>query len=190
VYACRRRLPSSGKSFIASALEERLVGAGTPAYRLDGDNLRHGLNANLGFSDDDRAENVRRTAHAASMLADLGAIAIVSLVSPIAKDRAIARRIHEEDGLDFIEIDVDTPVDECARRDPKGLYAKARRGEITGFTGVDASYEPPERPELICTPGKVDVHVDRIFESLRGCGVVCRSHWPTRPDTPPVPSFC
>ena len=124
--ACRR--PASRRS--PAALEARLVEAGIPAYRLDGDNLRHGLNADLGFSPEDRAENVRRTAEAAKLLADAGTIAIVSLVSPYAADRAAARRVHEEAGLDFVEVFVDTPLEECERRDPKGLYAKARAGEI------------------------------------------------------------
>jgi bifunctional enzyme CysN/CysC len=141
-------LPASGKSTIAAALEERLVVDGRSAYRLDGDNLRHGLNENLGFSAEDRAENVRRTAHAARLLADAGTVAVVSLVSPYAADRELARQAHEAAGLEFIEIFVDTPLDECERRDPKGLYAKAHAGEIKEFTGVSDPYEPPLNPEL------------------------------------------
>jgi bifunctional enzyme CysN/CysC len=141
-------LPASGKSSIAHALEESLLAAGRSAYVLDGDNLRHGLNGDLGFSDADRAENVRRTAHVARLLADAGTVAIVSLVSPFAADREQARALVEAAGLPFQEVWVSTPVEECERRDPKGLYAKARAGEISGFTGVDAPYEEPASPEV------------------------------------------
>jgi bifunctional enzyme CysN/CysC len=165
-------LPSSGKSTIAGAVEERLVREGIPAYRLDGDNLRHGLNGNLGFSPEDRAENVRRTAHAARLLADAGTVTIVSLVSPYAADRATARAIHADDGLDFLEVYVNTPSAECERRDPKGLYAKARAGEITGFTGVDAPYEPPPAPELELAPGDLDALVEQVLTALRDRGVL------------------
>lgn len=145
-------LPASGKSTIAAALEERLVAAGRSAYLLDGDNLRHGLNGNLGFGPEARAENVRRAAHAARLFADAGTIALVSLVSPYAADRAAARALHEADGLDFLEVFVATPLAECERRDPKGLYARARRGELEGMTGVDDPYEPPEAAELVLDP--------------------------------------
>jgi adenylyl-sulfate kinase len=141
-------LPASGKSTIAVEIEAQLVGAGRPALRLDGDNLRHGLNGNLGFSAEDRAENVRRTAHVAALLAEAGVVALVALVSPYAADRAAARAIHEAAGLSFLEVFVSTPLDECVRRDPKGLYARARAGELTGLTGVDDPYEPPESPDL------------------------------------------
>jgi adenylyl-sulfate kinase len=141
-------LPGSGKSTIAVAVEQRLLADGRAAYMLDGDNLRHGLNGDLGFSDADRAENVRRTAHVARLLADSGTVAIVSLVSPFAGDRHQARAIVESAGLPFAEVWVSTPVEECERRDPKGLYAKARAGELPGFTGVDGPYEPPETPDL------------------------------------------
>ena len=165
-------LPSSGKSTIAAALEERLVEAGIPAYRLDGDNLRHGLNANLGFSAEDRAENVRRTAHAARLLADAGVVAIASLVSPYAADRAAARAAHDETGLDFVEVWVSTPVEECERRDPKGLYAKARAGEITGFTGVDDPYEAPESPDLELGMGAIEDAVERAWALLVARGII------------------
>lgn len=141
-------LPASGKSTIAVSVEERLLAAGQPAYMLDGDNLRHGLNGNLGFEPADRKENIRRTAHVARLFADAGVVAIVSLVSPYRADRDLARSFHAEEGLPFIEVWVSTSAEECARRDPKGLYARAKRGEITGLTGVDAPYEAPERPEL------------------------------------------
>ena len=141
-------LPSSGKSTIAAAVEERLVADGRPAYLLDGDNLRHGLNGDLGFSAEDRAENVRRAGEVAALFADAGVVALVSLVSPYVADRDRARRAHEEAGLPFAEAYVSTPPDECERRDPKGLWARARAGEIKGFTGVDDPYEPPTDPEL------------------------------------------
>jgi adenylyl-sulfate kinase len=141
-------LPASGKSTLAVEIEALLIGAGRPALRLDGDNLRHGLNGDLGFDGAGRAENVRRTAHVAALLADSGAVAIVSLVSPYAADRAAARVAHEQLGVPFVEVFVDTPLHECERRDPKGLYARARRGEIAGFTGISDRYDEPEAPEV------------------------------------------
>lgn len=141
-------LPGSGKTTIAAAVEERLVASGRPAYLLDGDNLRHGLNRDLGFSDAERAENVRRTAEVARLFADAGFVVLASFVSPDAASRAVARQIHEEHVLPFVEVFVDAPVEVCEERDPKGHYARARAGEITGFTGVDAPYEPPADPEL------------------------------------------
>ncbi len=141
-------LPASGKSTIAVALERNLVNRARAAYLLDGDNIRHGLSDDLGFAPGDRAENVRRVGQVARLFADAGVIALVSLVSPLRSDREIPRQLHEAAGLPFIEVHVDTDVDECARRDPKGLYARARAGEIKGFTGVDAPYEPPEHAEI------------------------------------------
>jgi bifunctional enzyme CysN/CysC len=165
-------LPASGKSTIAAALEARLVEAGIAAYRLDGDNLRHGLNADLGFSPQERAENVRRTAHAARLLADAGVIALVALVSPYAADRASARAIHDEAGLPFLEVFVNTPLAECERRDPKGLYARARAGELCGFTGVDAPYEPPPAPDLELGAEAIDAAVDRAWALLAERGLL------------------
>jgi bifunctional enzyme CysN/CysC len=165
-------LPSSGKSTIAAALEHRLVAAGVPAYRLDGDNLRHGLNADLGFSASDRAENVRRTAHVARLLADSGVVAIPSLVSPYRADRDLARAVHEEAGIAFLEVFVDTPLEECERRDPKGLYARARAGELVGFTGIDDPYEAPEAPEVRLGPAEVDAAVDQVWSALVARGIV------------------
>jgi len=164
-------LPASGKSHVAAGLEERLVEAGHSAYRLDGDNLRHGLNGNLGFSAEDRAENVRRTAHAAWLLADAGLIALVSLVSPYAADRAVAREIHEQQGLEFVEIFVDTPLELCERRDPKGLYADARRGDLKGMTGIDDPYEAPEAPDLVLLPADPDP-LGAILALLRRRGIL------------------
>ena len=145
---------------------------GHSAYRLDGDNLRHGLNENLGFSAEDRAENVRRTAHAARLLADAGTVAVVSLVSPYAADRQLAREAHEAAGLEFVEIFVDTPLEECERRDPKGLYARARAGEIEGMTGIDDPYEAPASPDLVLHPGDAPVAVDRLLALLHERGVI------------------
>jgi bifunctional enzyme CysN/CysC len=144
-------LPASGKSTLAVAVESLLVGAGRPALRLDGDNLRHGLNGDLGFSPEDRAENVRRTAHAAALLAEAGVVALVALVSPYAADRDSARAVHEAAGVAFVEVWVSTPLAECERRDPKGLYARARAGELPGLTGIDAPYEAPETADLEVT---------------------------------------
>jgi bifunctional enzyme CysN/CysC len=165
-------LPASGKSTIAAALEQHLVARGRLAYRLDGDNLRHGLNGNLGFSAEDRAENVRRTAHVARLFADAGTIAIASLVSPYVSDRAAARASHDELELDFVEVFVDTPLEECERRDPKGLYAKARAGEISGMTGIDDPYEQPEAPDILVRDGTVDEAVASIVAQLEQLGVI------------------
>jgi bifunctional enzyme CysN/CysC len=159
-------LPSSGKSTVAAAAEQKLLADGRSAYLLDGDNLRHGINGNLGFSPDDRAENVRRAAHVAALLADSGSVALVSLVSPYAADRDLARKICEEREIDFFEVFVNTPLEECERRDPKGLYAKARAGEISGFTGVDAPYEAPERPDLELAGDELEGGVQRLLELL------------------------
>lgn len=145
-------LPASGKSTLAKALEESLIDSGSSAYRLDGDNLRHGLCGDLGFSDADREENVRRTGHVARILADAGVIVIVALVSPFQASRAAARAMHREEGLRFVEVFVNTPLAECERRDPKGLYAKARAGELDGMTGVDGVYEPADGADLLLTP--------------------------------------
>ncbi|MGV9293596.1 adenylyl-sulfate kinase [Amycolatopsis sp. NPDC003676] len=145
-------LSASGKSTVGAELERRLVASGRPAYLLDGDNLRHGVNAGLGFSAEDRQENVRRTGEIAKLFADAGTVAVVSLISPYRADRDAVRRSHEEAGLRFVEVFVDTPLETCAARDPKGLYAKARRGEIVGFTGVDDPYEVPRSPDLVLRP--------------------------------------
>lgn len=142
-------LSASGKSTIASALERHLVLRGIHAYRLDGDNLRMGLNNNLGFSAADRAENIRRFGEVARLFADSGAIAITSVISPYAKDRDACRQLHAAAGLPFYEIFVNTPLEVCESRDPKGLYKKARAGELKGFTGIDDPYEPPARAELV-----------------------------------------
>ncbi len=146
-------LSGSGKSTVAVELERLLVESGRAAYLLDGDNLRHGLNADLGFGAADRAENVRRVGEVAKLFADAGSIAVVSLVSPYRADRNRVRSSHEAAGLRFVEVFVDTPLELCEARDPKGLYARARAGEITGFTGIDDPYEAPDTPDLVLRPG-------------------------------------
>jgi bifunctional enzyme CysN/CysC len=149
-------LSGSGKSSVAVELERRLVASGRPAYLLDGDNLRHGLNSDLGFSQADRAENVRRVGEVARLFADAGVVAIVSLISPYQRDRDLVRAAHEQAGVPFLEVFVDTPLATCEERDPKGMYARARAGEITGFTGVDDPYEPPSAPEVLLRPEQGD----------------------------------
>jgi adenylyl-sulfate kinase len=145
-------LPGAGKTTIATAVEARLIDAGRSAYRLDGDNLRHGLCSDLGFSKGDREINVGRVGEMARLFADAGTVALVALVSPYTDCREKVRVLHEEDGLPFIEVFVNTPAEECARRDPKGLYARAHSGSLSGMTGVDAPYEQPRAPEVELTP--------------------------------------
>lgn len=149
-------LSGSGKSTVATAVERRLLEAGAPTYLLDGDNLRHGLNGDLGFSSRDRGENVRRVGEVAALLADSGTVALVPLVSPYRDDRDRVRQRVTSAGLDFLEVFVDTPIEICEERDPKGLYARARAGELTGMTGVDDPYEAPSRPELVLRPSDGD----------------------------------
>jgi bifunctional enzyme CysN/CysC len=150
-------IPASGKSAVGAALEAALLARGAAAYRLDGDNLRHGLNADLGFSAEDRAENVRRTGEVCALLADAGLIAIACLVSPFAADRDRVRARHQALGLRYLEVWVDAPLEVVERRDPKGLYRRARAGEITGLTGVDAPYEPPSAPDLVLRTDRDDL---------------------------------
>ena len=150
-------LPAAGKSTIASAVECQLVGEGRPAFMLDGDNLRHGLNGDLGFGEEARTENVRRTAHVARLLAESGTIAIVGLVSPYARDREEAASLHAAVDLPFVEVFVDTPLALCEQRDPKGLYARARAGSLAGMTGIDAPYEPPANPDLVLHSGQESI---------------------------------
>jgi bifunctional enzyme CysN/CysC len=145
-------LSGSGKSSVAVLAEKLLLEKGCPAYILDGDNLRHGLNADLGFAMADRAENLRRLAHVATLMADAGLTVLVPAISPLDEHRELARKVHDENGIEFFEVFVDTPLEDCERRDPKGLYAKARRGEITHFTGIDSPYQRPKHPDLRLTP--------------------------------------
>nr|WP_090277386.1 adenylyl-sulfate kinase [Mycolicibacterium komanii]CRL71790.1 sulfate adenylyltransferase subunit 1 / adenylylsulfate kinase [Mycolicibacterium komanii] len=161
-------LPASGKSTIAVAVERALVESGDVAYLLDGDNIRHGLSDDLGFSAGDRAENIRRVGHLTRLFADAGVVALASLVSPLKSDRETARALNDAAKLPFIEVHVATPVDECERRDPKGLYARARAGELKGLTGVDAPYEPPENPDLVLDTTGADIAdlVEQVIDLL------------------------
>jgi adenylyl-sulfate kinase len=154
-------LPGAGKTTIATAVEARLIGAGRCAYRLDGDNLRHGLCSDLGFSKSDRETNVGRVGAIARLFADAGTVALVALVSPYNDCRQKVRELHERDGLTFLEVFVNTPSEECMRRDPKGLYARARDGRLRGMTGVDAPYEEPRAPEVELTP-EMDVEAATV----------------------------
>lgn len=139
-------LSASGKSTIANLLEKRLHAMGRHTYLLDGDNVRHGLNRDLGFSDGDRVENIRRVAEVARLMVDAGLIVLVSFISPFRVERRMARDLFGKG--EFVEVFVDASLAECERRDPKGLYAKARRGELKQFTGIDSVYEPPLAPEV------------------------------------------
>ncbi|BBZ03313.1 adenylyl-sulfate kinase [Mycolicibacterium chitae] len=160
-------LSGSGKSSIAVLVEQKLVENNCPAYVLDGDNLRHGLNADLGFSMADRAENLRRLAHIATLMADAGLTVLVPAISPLEEHRELARKVHTDHGTDFYEIFVDTPLADCEARDPKGLYAKARAGEITHFTGIDSPYQRPKNPDLRLTPEEpCDELAQRVIDLL------------------------
>jgi bifunctional enzyme CysN/CysC len=157
-------LSGSGKSTIANLLEKKLHASGRHTYILDGDNVRHGLNRDLGFSDEDRVENIRRVAEVARLMVDAGLMVIVSFISPFRAERRMAREMMAEG--EFIEVFVDTPFEECAARDPKGLYAKALGGEIKNFTGLDSPYERPENPEIhLQTLGKSPEEMVEILES-------------------------
>ena len=166
-------LPGAGKSTIAVGVEERLVLAGRSAFLLDGDNLRRGLNRDLGFEPTARRENVRRTAYVASLLAESGSIALVSLVSPYAADRRAAAALHRAAGLPFVEVFVDASLALCERRDPKGLYARARAGQLVDLTGVGAPYEPPRHPDLVLGQGvkTADRDVEQVLALLAARGL-------------------
>lgn len=159
-------LSGSGKSTIANLLERKLFDRGLHTYLLDGDNLRHGLNRDLGFTEADRAENIRRVAEVAKLMVDAGLIVIASFISPYQSERQMARLLFA-DG-EFVEIFVDTPIEECEKRDVKGLYAKARRGDLKNFTGIDSAYERPEYPELILDTCVFSAEecVEKVFDFL------------------------
>ena len=144
-------LSGSGKSTVAVEVERRLLAAGRPCYLLDGDNLRHGLNADLDFDRASREENVRRVGEVARLFADAGLVALVPVIAPYRAGRAAVRAAHEAAGLRLLEVHVATPLAECERRDPKGLYARARAGLLTGMTGIDDPYEDPPAPDLRLT---------------------------------------
>ena len=158
-------LSASGKSTIAVALEQVLLQQGRHAYRLDGDNIRHGLNKNLGFSAEDRAENIRRIGEVSKLFAEAGILTIASFISPYKADRDIVRKLHDDANLPFAEVYIDIPLEVAEERDPKGLYKKARAGEIKGFTGIDDPYEAPENAELHLRTDKLSVE-DSVRELL------------------------
>jgi bifunctional enzyme CysN/CysC len=167
-------LSGAGKSTIANLVEKKLFGLGRHTYLLDGDNVRHGLNRDLGFNDADRVENIRRVAEVAKLMCDAGLICLVSFISPFRSDRRMARSLLQSG--EFVEVFIDTPLEEAERRDPKGLYRKARAGEIRNFTGIDSAYEPPEKPELridtlLTTPEQA---AEQIITHLRAKGIIDR----------------
>lgn len=165
-------LSASGKSTIACILEQMLLHRGKHAYRLDGDNIRHGLNKNLGFSAEDRAENIRRIGEVSKLFADAGVIAITSFISPYKKDRDAVRALLKPG--EFIEVFVKVSLETAEKRDPKGLYKKARAGEIKGFTGIDDPYEPPEKPELVIDTEQLGAEqaAERILQELESRGLL------------------
>ena len=160
-------LSGSGKSTIANAFEERLNKMKVHTYLLDGDNIRHGLNKDLGFSIEDRKENIRRIAEVAKLFVDAGLIVITAFISPLKDDRNLTRSLVEKN--EFIEVYVDTPLELCEQRDPKGLYKKARKGEIKEFTGIDSPYEPPKSPEIHIKTEDLTVEesVEKIIKYLK-----------------------
>ena len=151
-------LSGSGKSTVANAVESKLLSLGKHSYLLDGDNVRHGLNKDLGFSDADRVENIRRIGEVAKLFVDSGAITLTAFISPFIADREQVRALLEPG--QFLEVYVDTPLDVCEQRDPKGLYKKARAGEIKHFTGIDSEYQAPEKPEI---------HIETADKSIEAC---------------------
>ena len=166
-------LSGSGKTTITRALEAALQARGIPCYRLDGDLLRSGLCADLGFSREDRRENIRRAGEAARLLSNAGLITLAAFISPYRADRARIREIHAAAGLPFFEVHVSTPLAVCEQRDAKGLYRRARAGDIPGFTGVSDPYEPPESPDLVIPAGEEDVgeSVERCLGFLAAAGL-------------------
>jgi adenylylsulfate kinase len=176
-------LSGSGKSTISAALEAALVHRGRPAYRLDGDNVRHGVNKNLGFAPEDRAENIRRVGEISKLFADSGMIALASFISPYRADRELCRSMHEEAGLSFIEVFVDCPLEEAERRDPKGLYKKARAGLVKDFTGVDAPYEAPLEADVHLRTDQLSVvaEVATLLTALERLAVIPTVALPNTP---------
>ena len=161
-------LSGAGKSSVAMLVERKLLENNVPAYVLDGDNLRQGLNADLGFSMADRSENLRRLAHVATLLADAGHVVLVPVISPLTEHREMARQVHGDAGFDFIEVFCDTSLAECEKRDPKGLYAKARAGEITHFTGIDSPYQRPGNPDLRLTSDRsLDEQAESVIDVIK-----------------------
>ncbi len=167
-------LSGSGKSTVAVALERELAKRGRLCYRLDGDNIRLGINKNLGFSAEDRTENIRRIGEIAKLFVDTGVLALTSFISPYRADRDGARALHAQAGMEFIEVYVDCPLDEAEKRDPKGLYKKARAGEIKNFTGISDPYEAPEKPELVLKTAEMslDEEVAAVIALLEKRGIL------------------
>lgn len=167
-------LSGSGKSTVAVALEKALTEKGHLCYRLDGDNIRLGINKNLGFSAEDRAENIRRIGEIAKLFVDTGVIVLSSFVSPYREDRDNVRKLHDEGDMDFIEVYVDVPLSVAEERDPKGLYKKARAGEIKNFTGIDDPYEAPANPELVLNSHELSLEeeVDVLLKMLSERGII------------------
>lgn len=160
-------LSGSGKSTIAGAVEQKLYELGHHTYLLDGDNVRHGLNKDLGFSDKDRVENIRRIGEMAKLFTDSGLIVLTAFISPFRADRRMVRNLVGQS--EFIEVHMDTPLAECEQRDPKGLYKKARAGQIKNFTGIGSEYEKPESPEIVIKSAEFDIEAcaDQIIEYLQ-----------------------
>lgn len=171
-------LSASGKSTIATALEQHLLHQGLAAYRLDGDNVRFGLNKDLGFSEKDRGENIRRIAEVALLFADSCTITLTSFISPYRDDRLLARALHEARSISFVEVYIQVPLSVAEERDPKGLYAKARKGEIKDFTGVSAPYEEPEKAEIVVDSSEtgVEAAVAQIVVYLKEKGLLERGN--------------
>jgi len=167
-------LSGSGKSTVAVALETELAKRGKLAYRLDGDNVRLGINKNLGFSAEDRTENIRRIGEISKLFVDAGVIVLSSFVSPYRADRDLVRKLHVDGGMDFIEVYVDVPLAEAEKRDPKGLYKKARAGEIKNFTGISDPYEAPLAAELVLPTHEMSLQqeVDAIVALLEARGLL------------------
>jgi len=167
-------LSGSGKSTVAVALEAELAKRGKLAYRLDGDNVRLGINKNLGFSAEDRTENIRRIGEISKLFVDAGVIVLSSFVSPYRADRDLVRKLHVDGGMDFIEVYVDVPLEEAEKRDPKGLYKKARAGEIKNFTGISDPYEEPLNPELVLPSHQMTLaeEVAAVLQTLEQRGLL------------------
>ncbi|MFT7228001.1 MAG: adenylylsulfate kinase [Methylophilaceae bacterium] len=165
-------LSGSGKSTIAGAVEQKLYESGHHTYLLDGDNVRHGLNKNLGFSDDDRIENIRRIGEMAKLFTDAGLIVLTAFISPFRIDRRMVRQLVEQN--EFIEVHMNTPIETCEARDPKGLYKKARAGEIKNFTGIDSEYETPEAAEITVNTKELNIEecADKVIEYLQANQII------------------
>ena len=163
-------LSGSGKSTVANLVEKRLAAEGRHAYILDGDNVRHGLNKDLGFTEEARVENIRRVAEVARLMADAGLIVLVSFISPFRNERRLAHEIAGD--IQFTEVYVDTPLEVCEARDPKGLYARARRGEIKNFTGIDSPFEPPEHPQIVLhgATETAETMAEELYDRVFGWG--------------------